>query len=500
MFRKALIIMIFAEGLSFAAFNFPVLILPLLAIAGVGTLYLSWSKPEWGIYILFGELFIGSRGHLFEYDLGVVSVSLRLVIFAAVFIAWILKFQISNFKYQIIAQIPNHKFQLIYFLLLSVIGFGILNGFLHNNTLGNIFNDMNGYLYLLILPAALSAIKTREQIRTILQILGAAIVIIAAKTLGLFLWFTFSLGGVVALYHWIITQDFGEITGDVGKASRIFMQSQFYALVGVFIFSVFTLPLPLPSREGNKKENSSLLAGEVRRGGVLNWVIIFCALLSVLMSLSRSFWLGAAVGGLFSIIIVFWYFRANFWAFWALGLKLGAIAILEIIILYGIIVAGGGGVAGAVASRGVNPAQEAAGSARLLLLPELVNHITRSPIFGAGFGTVVSYKSYLPDRVTTDNPDGEITNFAFEWGYLDIILKLGVVGLCVYLFFLARIFRLGWSLLLTTHNLQTLGLLSGLVALLALNITTPYLNHPLGIGYLILCLVIFNSEHSDVYS
>ena len=45
--------------------------------------------------------------------------------------------------------------------------------------------------------------------------------------------------------------------------------------------------------------------------------------------------------------------------------------------------------------------------------------------------------------------------------------------------------------------MKNLGILSGLVALAVLNVTTPYLNHPLGIGYLILALAsfeVFNSE------
>ena len=483
MFR-ALILMGAAEALSLAAFNFPILSLPLIVIAGIAVFVLSWKNLEWGIYILFGELFFGSRGHLLEYDLGFVSLSLRLVIFAAVFVAWVASGS-SPLRWEVRwGWIPKS-----YWLLLLVIGFGIINGYLRGNSLGNIFNDANGYLYFLILPAVLSVIKTREQINNLLQILASAIVIIAAKTFLLFVWFSLGLPGVATAYHWIINQDFGEITGHVGSASRIFMQSQFYALMGLFIFSFFTLPQPLPSREGN----SSPWRGEVRWGWQI-WLILAAALLSIIMSLSRSFWLGAIAGGMFAIVVVLWQFRASFKAFLALGLKLGAIAILEIAMLYGVVAAGGGQFADSVSSRTGDPTKEAAGGARLLLLPELVEGIKDNPNLGAGFGKLVTYKSYLPDRVTPQNPDGAITNFAFEWGFLDIALKIGIVGLLVYLLFIARIFKLGWVNM--EYRILNMGMLAALIALMTLNITTPYLNHPLGIGFLIFLYSIFHIQYS----
>ena len=446
--------MILAEVLSLAVFNLPVLSLPLLVLVGVATFVLSWKNLEWGIYILFAELFFGSRGHLLEYDLGFVGLSLRLVIFFAVFMAWLLKFSIFNFQFS--KQLPKS-----YLLLLFVICFGILNGYLHGNGIGNVFNDANGYLYLLILPAVLSAIKTRQQIDNILEILAAAIIIIALKTLTLFAWFTFGFAGVSTAYEWILRQDFGEITGVVGSASRIFMQSQFWALMGFFIFAFF-----------EKK----------------NWLVIAAAVLSIIMSLSRSFWLGLAAGGLFALVMLLWHrpastrlgeAGASFRYVFSLALKILLIAAIEIVALYALVNLGGGKFAEAVASRGGNPVTEAAGNARLLQLPVLFDAIKQSPIIGSGFGKELTFKSYLTAKITKENPEGSITSYAFEWGYLDIMLKIGAVGLLVYAFFVAGIFK---NLELRIENL---GFLSALVALLILNITTPYLNHPLGIGYLI---------------
>src|SRR5262245_57517778 len=116
MFARALIVMAAVEGLSLASFKFPALSLPLLTIAAIFTLYLSWRNLEWGIYILFGELFIGSRGHLLEYNLGFASISLRLVVFAAVFLVWLASL-VKNKEFGIRNLMRNNKFPILYVLL-----------------------------------------------------------------------------------------------------------------------------------------------------------------------------------------------------------------------------------------------------------------------------------------------------------------------------------------------------------------------------------------------
>ncbi|MDZ4243657.1 MAG: O-antigen ligase family protein [Candidatus Doudnabacteria bacterium] len=487
-FAKALIVMALLEGISLLSFVYPAISLPLLLVAAVATFFMSLRKLEWGIYILFGELFLGSRGHLLEHGF----LSLRLVVFLAVFVAWIvsrIKNQESRIK-ELQTVIHNSKFIILYALLLLVIGLGVVNGYFRGSGLANIFNDANGYLYLAILPAVLAGIRTQEAVAKLFKILGAGVVIIAVKTLILFVWFTYGLGGVATLYHWVLDQDIGEITGVVGSASRIFMQSQFYALVGLFVFGLLTLPLPLPSGGGDEEEDSSPLVGEVGWGG--KWLVVAAAIFSVIMSLSRSFWLGGIVGAVFAAAMLLFYFRVSWKRFAKFAAVLILIAGAEVSIF--VAVSKTAGQSETVGSRLENPVSEAAGGARLLLLPELLEQIKQSPIVGKGFGREVTYSSYLPDRVTADNPEGKITSFAFEWGYLDTILKIGLAGTLVYLLFIAKVFGDGWSKFqVPGFKFQILGLLSGLVALVILNITTPYLNHPLGIGYLMLSLVAFKN-------
>jgi O-antigen ligase len=138
--------------------------------------------------------------------------------------------------------------------------------------------------------------------------------------------------------------------------------------------------------------------------------------------------------------------------------------------------------------------EEAALASRWSLLPELWSEIKKYPFSGQGFGTSVTYISSDP-RVLQNNPSGEYTTSAFEWGYLDIWLKIGFGGLLTYLFLLIKVifdaFKKGF--------LKRQGLYFGLsIAILFLVITnafTPYLNHPLGIGlFLFASCLIYKNE------
>ncbi|MGC9048780.1 MAG: hypothetical protein ACP5IX_00970, partial [Patescibacteria group bacterium] len=140
---------------------------------------------------------------------------------------------------------------------------------------------------------------------------------------------------------------------------------------------------------------------------------------------------------------------------------------------------------------------EPAAVSRWQQLGPLWQAIKQRPLFGSGFGTIITYQSQDPRAIAKYG--GRYSTYAFEWGYLDIVLKIGFMGLAVYLILIYQIFREGIKLI---FNFQfsifnfwpalVFGLLLGLIALVAAHISSPYLNHPLGIGYLMLCSAILS--------
>ncbi|MBI1961593.1 MAG: hypothetical protein HYS45_02735, partial [Parcubacteria group bacterium] len=142
---------------------------------------------------------------------------------------------------------------------------------------------------------------------------------------------------------------------------------------------------------------------------------------------------------------------------------------------------------------------EAAVSSRYAQIRPLLESIKTHPVLGSGFGTSVTYESLDP-RVLKDHPDGTYTTTAFELGWLEMWLKIGLLGVGAYLYLLWRILKQGLrqitgrasttGFLAEARNDILLGALAGLVAVALTHGVSPYLNHPLGIGIVMLVSVL----------
>lgn len=150
-----------------------------------------------------------------------------------------------------------------------------------------------------------------------------------------------------------------------------------------------------------------------------------------------------------------------------------------------------------------NPAQELAGQNRLNLLEPILVKIKNKPISGHGFGTPIIYESVVPEK------QGFIKVFMYEWGYLDQLVKYGILGLSVFTWLLTVIFITAKRAVvkMTAPNRSNekfilIGLIIATIGLLCTHFTSPYLNHPLGIGLILITAVFaFNyangSDHAN---
>ncbi|MCX7779140.1 MAG: O-antigen ligase family protein [Patescibacteria group bacterium] len=467
-----LLLIVFFELLSFLGYLVPLINRFAFLLISLSFLFLTFWKLEYGIFVLLAELFIGSKGYLFYLPIGPIKISLRMILFSLVMLIWLIGIIRKKYKLNFL----HSKFFKFYFLFSIFYLWGVLAGFLYRNSKDLIFFDANAWLYFLLVFPIFDVIK-KEHLDKIFKILSAAISWLAIKTFILFFIFTHQIPFItIDLYRWTRRHGLGEIT-QLDSFYRIFLQSQIYSLIGFFIFlSIFVFLL--------KKKKVSFFS----------FLSLFLSVVPILISFSRSFWLGFV----FTLIIFFLFLKIkeNFSCF-DLG-KIFFIILLVFLLSFGLIWLSLRlppkiriDLASLVEKR--MEIEEPATSSRLLQLPHLLDAILEKPIFGAGFGKTISYFSTDP-RIL-----GYYTTYAFEWGYLDIWLKIGFVGLSVFLIFIGKIFKEGWKIVenckLKIENFQKsliLGLLSGLVALGMTHFTSPYLNHPLGIGYLIICLTIFN--------
>jgi len=292
------------------------------------------------------------------------------------------------------------------------------------------------------------------------------------------------------VYVWIRDTRVGEITIQTADFYRIFFQSHVFPLVA--LFAVLLLLAYGPA---------------VRRSRAAQALVAFAAVAfaGLVLGLSRSFWFGGFVGALALFAGLAWA-RVGRRAWLriagngAAALLLGVGLILAVYSVPFPSKSGDVAFASLLGRRALSLAGEAAANSRWALLPELWRAGLERPLLGSGLGTTVTYTTSDP-RLLAQNPTGEYTTFAFEWGYHDLWVKFGILGIVVYAWFIAallvpyvRTVRDGREALRTgdagrpdtKHALIALGVVAGVAALLGTHVFSPYLNHPLGIGILLM--------------
>ncbi|KKU11951.1 MAG: hypothetical protein UX17_C0064G0002 [Parcubacteria group bacterium GW2011_GWC2_45_7] len=411
---------------------------------------------------------------------------------------------------------PQNDLLVWWGLLGLAIIWGMVVGLLKHNNFGDLFLDANGYFYAaMVLPFIwvfysrhsernASGVKnpvykstgsfTSVQDDIVWRIFFAATTLLALKTLFTVYLFTHSNNNFIAanltsFYRWIRDTGVGEITWLSGNFTRVFFQSHIYNVAAFFLLLVGIITPP----------TSPYLKG--RR--ILVWMLLVLNISIIIISLSRSFWVGTLTG--LTVLVVAVAFRRP----WRLESRryitrmasiLIAVSLFAIILIFAITRfpfprPSAISLAETLEER-TAIGTEAAAASRWNLLPPLMDTILRHPIAGSGFGATVTYISNDP-RIREQNPTGQYTTYAFEWGWLDLWLKLGTIGLALYAMFLFKlIYALYKRARFEPHSLAAF---ATVISLAAVHIFTPYLNHPLGFGILILATIILLAPKNDIF-
>ncbi|MEI7620439.1 MAG: O-antigen ligase family protein [Candidatus Falkowbacteria bacterium] len=448
--------------------NSAVLLIAVLAL--VLTLY----RLDYGVLLLLVELFIGSKGYLFYFESQGVQVSLRIILWLIVMTVWLVLFVSRWLKDKKFPWPDFQKFPFIWALgaLAFFVVIGLLNGFLRGHDFSNLFFDFNGWLFfLLLLPFYDVFIISQDKKRNwerLEQILVIVVLWLSVKTLLLLYFFTHNIPSILPdLYRWVRLSGVGEITPAPGGFFRIFFQSHIFLLLAS-PFLIWRL---------RAKKSWSL------------WILLVLCWAGIIVSMSRSFWL-ALLASLFLMSLLVWK-REGIKAALIDAYKYVVILVLSLILVLAIVKFPFPPVSGSFnlslfADRANLTQDESAISSRWALLDSLKTELFKSPIIGSGFGALVTYKSSDP-RVAETTADKMYTTYAFEWGWLDVWLKLGLFGFLAYLYLLFLIIQKSWK--------SNIALASSIVALMAANIFTPYANHPLGIAWImLLALWVYNYQ------
>ncbi len=432
------------------------------ALLGLVALYLGWKKPWAGLSLLLLELLIGSLGSLLQFGIWPHTVSLRVVMTLAFLLGWSLHFLKHGKTKELIKTFSARP---VYSCLFAVLLFALIRGWLMHNAA--VFKDTNAWAdWLMLFPVLDIASRYGEKLRrSAVTVIFVGISWLALKTLGLEYLFSHSFSSIAPdAYLWVRRTGIGEVTLMVGNAYRIFMQSFVYMVAGVIMGASWWL--------SQDKQDLNHRAKKSQRAA---WMIMSASAAILAISLSRSFWIGTCAG-LVCVIGLLWSRHVAWWK--KIGGPITAavagLLILVCVLAFPLPHVNMASMFDLLGSR--TNLEEPAAASRWHLLPILVKKIEEHPILGSGFGATVTYQTLDPRIVKQSG--GTYTTYAFEWGWLEHWIKLGILGIPLMLWILFSLGRRVWKL--DEPLWLRVGAVSSLVAVATLHLFTPYLNHPLG--------------------
>ena len=428
--------------------------------AGLIVGWVSYKRPTLGLAMLLAELIIGSKGQLLQLWGWPGMWSIRIVIFLAFLVGWGAN-ALQNRRIREFPGLFRHRIE--WLLLFVVVGYATIRGQL----IGNEFvgQDGNSWGFLLLLfPVLDLASRNGDRLRReVLPVLFVAPLWLAAKTIGLEYLFSHGFPSISPeAYLWVRRTGVGEVTLVVGNAFRIFMQS--------YIFYIPTLLLALSYYLHTKKKHK-----------LVDWMLI--ATFVVLgISLSRSLWIGCAIG----LISLAYFHRRAFKGSLKIigrvfGIGIASLAIIFATLAFPIPRVDVASLKDLFGSR--ISTLDAAAVSRWALFPVVIDKIMEHSILGSGFGATVTYKTSDP-RILATNPDGMYTTYAFEWGWLEHWVKFGIFGYVLMIWLVYRIYRR------VSDSMEPdwirFGVMASIIGIAAVHVFSPYLNHPLGFCLLFL--------------
>ena len=459
-------------------------VVPFVAIV-VAVAIITSRSLVWGLAIAMLEIFIGGHGHLIDVSVGGFAVGLRMGIFAAVMVGTLYHLVIQKTRPRFV---PERDVPFLF--LIGAVFLGSITGFTRNS-IGAAFDDMNGYVtFAYILPIAM-IVWTQQSKRILLWTFSLGATWVAGSTLGLWYLFThLSAQGIWTVYDFVRDARLAEVTLLSGPEwlvnllpgspwyFRVFEQGQ---------FTVMTFTLLVCAAVG-------FCRGHLQSGRAL--ALLLALLFAVdIGGQSRSFWLGLLAGGGILALAVL-RDRVTFKEvvkMKVLGIISILLALVTLWVLIVIPIPPRPDLSNSPSYRGKgDDTRGLAVSSRWNLLPPMMEAIGEDPLWGSGFGTEVTYISDDP-RLRAINGTGEWTTYRFEWGYQDIWLKMGLPGLLAFMWYLVTILRAGYRSLTEREETRwiAVGLTCGIIALYAAHIFSPYLNHPIGLGFMIFVLPFF---------
>lgn len=410
--------------------------------------WLSYKNLKLAWLVLVTELILDGAGHFFELH----NLLLRTWFLGIFGLMWL----VSKFKNKTIL-FPNKLTSYSLLGLGTLLFFSAINGWYHAHTPLHIIQDLILFGFLILLFPALEWKADTEKIFPLL----IKIWIWGTGLFSLITLIIYSSGwGTLpdTYYHWFRNVASGKITDLGNHFFRIVLPEQVIIVPIILVLAAYLI-----TDLRNKKW----------------WFYLSSSLFILALNFSRIYFVALAIG--FFVLL-----SRHTWKKWLLVSITSASLLLALFIGTQLVVSRGQSTGLALLGVRVNgttvPTSDVSGAIRLAILPDALQQITTRPWFGSGLGATISYI----DPVS----QAKITRTQFDWGYLEMLAELGIIGALVYGIFFLSVLKQVVDYSRHTPSPLIHGLLAGALSLVVMTITTPALFHGFGMLYLILLMAI----------
>jgi hypothetical protein len=319
---------------------------------------------------------------------------------------------------------------------------GVANG----NELRHVVNDANGHLFYLLAFALLLGFRPDFPSK---MVMGFAMLLVAFLCTISLIAYVYALIGVEQANHiekLLREGDYGFFNVfEDGRPYRVFLSSYLFLPI-LICYSIQRLMVNWRTRHAVDVTGS---------------VYLVLGLATMIVSQTRSLWVGAIAG--LAIMLVYLIHRTS----------------RRLIAVAGLAGLCGGGLVLLVAPQFLRLADiDGSAGMRLGQVVLLFDLFTQRPWLGWGFGTVIDIVMYRS------------ASFSHEMDLIDLLRKIGSVGLVVYLGAFFALLRSAWRQYRIDEFSEEVGmLLATLAVVFTVGFFNPYATASIGIGAIVLALV-----------
>jgi len=387
------------------------------------------------VFFVFIELFLGGGGHLVE----IYTIPLRMILFVLMLFLWL------SYKFMTNFSIKKSSFALSAIIVLLSYSFVSSSvGILKSNPYLLVIRDLTPILFFLYYFIMRDILTSEERIRAVIKLMLFSAMLLSLVGISIYL-----AGNLMPQYRnyiYTFVNNIGEVDFRFQSNFGVFHKGYIFVLISSLI--LFNSLIQEKNLLNSKK--------------MVSFVILAIALI---LSLTRGFW----IAFLFSSMFIFLLLKIN--AKIKFLFVFVSLVIIVLVMLFSLPTA--------ICSDIVNRTSDLGGDVsiqrRLHFIPIAANIFLQNPILGSGYGTV------LPGDVGSH----------LEISYLDILMEQGMIGFMIWGYLIYKVF-FHWRKLrrkIPAKKVFLDGLIAGLVGLLIVTGINPFINNPLGIGYLLIIII-----------